>query len=122
MGSQPENYVGSDLPPSLEQALVEPASYALRLRTGDLVRFSRAERHGLFVVLHAADLPEAGAPGPVAQESFPHGLDVRVSDVVWCARGPAGPLDSAGMSASASQRAGEHPGVRVPLRVQPPNL
>jgi hypothetical protein len=123
MSSQPEDRPGSDLPPSLEQALFESASYALRLRTGELVRFSRAERHGLFVVLHAADLSEAAAPGAIAQETFPNGLHVRISDIVWCARGPAGALEASGMSVtSASERAHQQPGVRVPLRIQPPNI
>src|SRR5919204_5260147 len=77
-----------DLPPSLARALVEPAEYALRLRTGEVVHFTRAERHGPFVVLYAP----SGPPDPRladAMAAFPHGLEVRISDIVWSARGPS---------------------------------
>ena len=111
-----------ELPPSLERALVETADYAVRLRTGELVRFTRAERRGAFVVLHAAGGPAADLPIAESLAAFPHGLEVRISEIVWCARGPspAGEPEapSVGSAAGFREEAGHTPGVRVPLRIK----
>jgi len=112
----------ADLPPSLVRALGETAEYALRLRTGELIRFVRAERHGAFVVLQApsGSPAEPGLAGGL--EIFPNGVEVRISDIVWCASGTIGSPASA---APAAWTAGDlpvgqstiSPGVRVPLRL-----
>jgi hypothetical protein len=112
----------AELPPSLERALVETAEYALRLRTGELVRFTRAERRGSFVVLYAAGVAEAGVPAAGPLPAFPHGLEVRIRDIVWCARGPMPAYQpeapSVGPAADFRDMAGDRPGVRVPLRIK----
>ena len=111
-----------ELPPSLERALVETAEYALRLRTGELVRFARAERRGAFVVLYAAEVPDAGPSAAESLAAFPHGLEVRISDIVWCARGPTSasqpeaPAVVAGDTVRDTGR--QAPGVRVRLRIK----
>ena len=110
----------TDLPPSLERALTEPGEYSLRLRTGEVVRFTRAERFGAFVALFAPGGASAIAQPGEAVPEFPNGLEVRISDVVWCARGPvraatAEPTVGSRMGAQDSGQPG--PGVRVPLRI-----
>ena len=109
----------ADLPPSLARALVEPAEYALRLRTGELIHFARAERQGAFIVLHA---PSGPPPDPRllgGMELFPSGVEVRISDIVWCASGPGQARDPAG------ELQARHPdatgGVRVPVRLTNPD-
>jgi hypothetical protein len=114
-----------DLPPSLARALVESAEYALRLRTGEVVHFTRAERHGQFVVLYA---PPSGPPDPrleAGSAAFPHGLEVRISDIVWAARGPSQSFvseapDVGPAAESIAGPRGASAGVRIPLRVGRP--
>lgn len=98
-----------DLPPSLQCALQKPGDYAVRLRTGEVVRFTHAERHASFVTLFAPD-----------SSDFPHGLDVRITEITWSARGPGRVLapesPEIGMPESPNT-AHSSPGVRVPLRI-----
>lgn len=99
-----------DLPPSLERALREPDDYAVRLRTGEVVRFTHAERHGCFVTLFAPDGAE-----------FPHGLEVRIGEITWCASRPRSVTlaDSPGIDGPEYPNAAPSgPGVRVPLRIE----
>jgi hypothetical protein len=105
-----------ELPPSLQRALVETGDYALRLRTGEVVRFTRAERHGSFVALFAPAGPPPTAQASESMAAFPHGLEVRVSDIVWCARGPAPGSPAAGVDLGAAPESVPG-GVRVPLRI-----
>ena len=97
------------LPPSLQRSLSEPDEYAVRLRSGEVVRFERAERHGPFVTLLATPSAE-----------FPYGVEVRISDIAWCARGagqlsPEPPIMGTPQVADTRQSS---PGIRVPLRIQ----
>lgn len=98
-----------DLPPSLQRALSEPDEYAVRLRTGEVVRFARAERHGPFVTLLATGSAE-----------FPYGVEVRISEITWCARGPGQlvPESPTMGTPQGADTAHPGPGVRVPLRIQ----
>jgi hypothetical protein len=98
-----------DLPPSLQRALSEPDEYAVRLRTGEVVRFAHAKRHGAFVTLLATRSAE-----------FPYGLEVRISEIAWCARGlgqlaPESPTMGTPQFADTAQSSS---GVRVPVRIQ----
>jgi hypothetical protein len=106
----------------LERALTEPGDYALRLRTGEVVRFTRAERHGAFVVLFAPGGLPALSRSDEALPEFPHGLEVRISEIVWCARGPGqtAPSEPTAVGSVADLSAGVYqaPGVRVPLRIK----
>lgn len=113
----------TDLPPSLVRALVETAEYALRLRTGELIRFARAERHGAFVVLLAPGGPPSDPSLPGGMEVFPNGVEVRISEIVWCASGPIqGPDPETPSRWPARDLAVRQPtitpGVRVPLRLE----
>jgi hypothetical protein len=111
----------SDLPPSLERALTEPGEYALRLRTGEIVRFTRAERYGAFVALFAPGGPSAMSQSGDPVPQFPHGLEVRITEIVWCARGPAqasAEEPTMGSTTGVQGSVQPSPGVRVPLRVK----
>jgi hypothetical protein len=113
-----------DLPPSLARALVESDEYALCLRTGEVVRFTRAERQGAFVVLYAPSGLPADPRLADSMAAFPYGLEVRISDIVWCARGPIQAPRSEAPSAGSAVEFQEAPhaisgGVRVPVRIRP---
>lgn len=73
-------------PNSLIKACVDEFSYALRLRSGDIIRFAFAEIHGEFVTVSSPFGTERGNVFP-----FPRGVDVRISDIVWCADDPEAP-------------------------------
>ena len=76
------------IPPSLIKACGDPFDYALKLRTGEIIFFESASIHGKFATLKIVDDPSTGqrtTPMP-----FPRGLDVRLSDIVWCADAPYG--------------------------------
>jgi hypothetical protein len=122
MELQPEQRPSDlELPPSLARALVGPAEYALRLRTGEVVRFTRAQRQGAFVVLYApSGLPSDPRLADPMTAAFPEGLEVRISDIVWCARGPTAAFqpETSGEGSAADSRPTPG-GVRVPLRITP---
>ena len=118
---QPRNE-DTDLPPSLQRALVDSGDYALRLRTGEVVRFTRAERTGpSFVLLFASGQPATNLVSTERTSDFPNGLEVRISDIVWCARGPfpgsPGEALTLGPGAGFEDAAQRGPGVRIPLRI-----
>lgn len=73
-------------PPSLIKACSDqPFDYAMLLRTGQVIRFEGAEIHGAYATLTLDCETQARLPFP-----FPRGLDVRISDIVWCADAPNG--------------------------------
>lgn len=74
-------------PPSLLKAASDYFDYALQLRTGEIIRFSQAAIHGEFVTLELQDNHEQPNALPYP---FPRGVDVRISDIVWCADAPEG--------------------------------
>jgi hypothetical protein len=82
-----------EYPPSLLKALMDPFEYALKLRSGEIYFFISARVNGRFVTLELDDDPrapfeETGIARPVLE--FPRGVDVRLSDFVWCADSPSG--------------------------------
>ena len=83
------------IPWSLIKAAGDTFDYALRLRTGEIFRFSRAVIQGEFVWIdldHSGDVydgpPQRQRLG--VQNTFPRGIDIRISDIVWCADAPDG--------------------------------
>lgn len=86
-------------PRSLLKATCDPFDYALRLSTGEIIRFNQAEIHGEYVELrvfstltdnqdfHEAFLGESNETLPF---SFARGIDVRADAIVWCADAPNG--------------------------------
>lgn len=79
------------LPTYLVKAMVDEFDYAVRLRTGEAIRFSSAEMlaGGEFVRLvgHGMDggCDVEGLPYPC-----PRGVEVRLSDIVWVTDAPQG--------------------------------
>lgn len=77
------------LPASLIKACYDYFDYALSLRTGETIRFSEAKICGKWVHLTInADLDSNDSNG--SGFSLDRGLDVRLSDIVWCADAPNG--------------------------------
>ena len=78
-------------PPSLRKATEDTFDYALRLTTGEIIRFQYAELHGDYVTLHAGDGPDGkGFESSALRHPCPRGIDVRVDQIVWCADAPEG--------------------------------
>lgn len=82
-------------PLSLLKATADPFDYALRLRTGEEIRFSTAEIHGDYVTIGGmvekdGERPLDAEQNPKLQHRFYRGLDIRVQDIVWCADAPDG--------------------------------
>ena len=79
-----------NLPASLIKSIGDPFDYACRLRTGEIVFFEHAEVRGGWVTL----FPPSVNHGPLLLETeqlripAPRGLNVRISDIVWCADAP----------------------------------
>lgn len=70
-------------PPSLIKACVDPLDYALKLRTGEVIRFEVAAINGggeWVTLTNCSGL----------EHECPRGVDVRISDIVWCADAPDG--------------------------------
>jgi hypothetical protein len=77
-------------PPSLLKAAGDAFDYALRLRTGEVIRFETAEIHGAFATLRGTDHWVEDHGRSRLPYPCPRGLDVRVDDIVWCADAPNG--------------------------------
>lgn len=77
-------------PAALVKALVDPFDYAVGLRDGTVIRFTRAEIQGHYV--HLAGVSEWNYLGRseenIDRYVFGRGVDVRLEDVVWAADGP----------------------------------
>lgn len=74
------------LPRSLAKACQDDNfEYALQLRTGQVIRFTGASISGEF-----AHLTAYGGNFPELPYPCPRGIDVRISDIVWCADAPTG--------------------------------
>ncbi|MBY0506447.1 MAG: hypothetical protein K2X03_21190 [Bryobacteraceae bacterium] len=78
-------------PPSLLKACMDQFDYVCKLTTGDVIYFTHAKIHGDHCTLDglaaAANFSHAKSNLP---HMFPRGLDVRISEIVWCADAPAG--------------------------------
>ena len=70
--------------------------YALRLSSGEIIRFHSAKIYGDYVTLSGGDggydsrSLAACEQDPSLPFSFERGLDVRLSEIVWCADAPNG--------------------------------
>jgi hypothetical protein len=73
-------------PRSLLKATCDEFDYALRLSSGEIIRFRSAEIHGDYVRL--SDV-EKGDEQPLPF-IFDRGIDVRLSAIIWCADAPNG--------------------------------
>jgi len=90
------------LPPALEKACGDPFDYVLKLRTGEIIRFSEAEIHGDYATLtihgdsrfafqHQGQPLIANPPSVAAANfCFERDIEVRIEDIVWCADAPHG--------------------------------
>lgn len=76
-------------PPSLLKACYDTFDYALRLRTGEVLFFESATIHGDFVTLELSD-NSMGQHEDDRRCLFDRGLDIRASEIVWCADAPDG--------------------------------
>jgi hypothetical protein len=79
-------------PPSLLKACYDEFDYALKLSDGTIIRFAFAKIHGDYVTLMGGydkgtlivDQPK---PLPFI---FDRGIEVRLSEIIWCADAPDG--------------------------------
>lgn len=77
------------IPESLLKATHDEFDYAIGLRTGDVFRFRRATLAGDFV--HLDDVVEWDyIDSADSAYTLDRGVDIRLSDVVWCADAPRG--------------------------------
>jgi hypothetical protein len=79
-------------PPSLLKACCDQFDYACKLTSGEIIYFTKATISGEYCALEGLEASkqlstrrEQKLPHP-----FPRGLDVRVSDILWCADAPEG--------------------------------
>ena len=72
--------------PVLVKSIMDHFSYALKLRTGEIIRFAEAEYCGGDWI----HLVEACFQVPISEKSqdFPRGIDIRISDIVWAQDDP----------------------------------
>lgn len=77
-------------PASLLKAAIDPFTYALKLRTGQVWYFEDAEIHGGDYVHLTGVTSDPNDLDAEAAHVFERGVDVRVSDIVWCADAPDG--------------------------------
>jgi hypothetical protein len=73
-------------PASLLKASVDPFDYALKLITGEVVRFESASINGDYVHLEGVRSDDSGG----LPYGFARGVDVRVDAIAWCADAPEG--------------------------------
>jgi hypothetical protein len=76
-------------PDSLLKACGDPFTYAMRLRTGEVIVFSEARIDGEFCHISGNGEAEAEWRNEIPFE-HPRGIDVRISDIVWCCDAPNG--------------------------------
>jgi hypothetical protein len=77
-------------PPSLIKASTDPFDYALGLRTGEVIRFHTCVLGPEWVHIVTQD---AYSPQPdrcALPYPMDRGVDVRLSDIAWCADAPEG--------------------------------
>ena len=73
---------------ALAKSMIDPFDYAMRLRTGEMIRYVAAEiRAGGWIHLASARWDD-GKGGESA--IFPRGIDVRLSEIVWVKDAPYG--------------------------------
>ncbi len=78
-------------PPSLLKACCDEFEYACKLTSGEIVYFTRATISGEYCTLGGLDASkQLSYTDQKLPHSFPRGLDVRVSGILWCADAPNG--------------------------------
>lgn len=78
-------------PPALVKACEDQFDYRLRLRTGELIRFSEAEPVSPeWVHLNTANLYKVPPSMDEGRLDCPRGLDVRLDAIVWVQDAPFG--------------------------------
>lgn len=70
-------------PESLAKACSDEFDYAMGLKSGDVIRFRSARIDGDFVHLDGEEISGLRYP-------CPRGVDVRISEIMWCADAPEG--------------------------------
>ncbi len=81
------------IPRALLKALIDPFDYALRLTTGEVVRFGSARIDGDWVTLSDAPgetPPKGDRPVTGLKYPCPRGVEVRIDQIVWIADAPEG--------------------------------
>lgn len=77
-------------PGSLLKAVDDSYAYALQLRTGSVICFERCVIHGEWVWLSTESTANwTELPGKDWWTVMGRGIDVRLSDIVWCADAPS---------------------------------
>ena len=78
--------------PSLRKSMHDQFDYALRLRTGEVIRFYSADFISDEWVHLTFDSCVPQVEDGVPQLPYPacRGVDVRISDIVWCMDAPEG--------------------------------
>jgi hypothetical protein len=74
-------------PASLRKAVADPFDYALRLVTGEVIRFTSAHIQGDYIHLSFGNQSESDNALPFV---FARGIEVRADAIVWCADAPEG--------------------------------
>ena len=78
------------LSPSLAKACEDPFDYALRLRTGEVIRFSSAVfLNDEWVYLNLMPMSQQPEENRITYKAD-RGVDVRISDIVWVMDAPNG--------------------------------
>lgn len=75
------------LSPVLNKALIDHFSYAVKLRTGEVLTFSEAS-YGGGEWIHLQE-PDTHVVGGISVNTA-RGVDVRLSDIVWAVDAPGG--------------------------------
>jgi hypothetical protein len=79
--------------PALAKACLDDFDYALRLKSGEVIRFTSAEWHGNgWLTLNGIDPAEDFRPPHRQDLPFPadRGVDVRLDDILWVMDAPCG--------------------------------
>jgi hypothetical protein len=79
-------------PPALLKAVMDYFDAAVGLRDGTIIRFCTAQIHGDFIHLDLGSADSGGMDQLPGRCPYPfrRGVDVRLSDIVWCADAPEG--------------------------------
>lgn len=78
-------------PASLIKALGDEFDYAMGLRNGTVLRFQSARITGEWVTIELFEPNEQPVKGfNKGEYPCPRGVDIRISEIIWCADAPQG--------------------------------
>ncbi len=78
-------------PPSLLKACGDEFEYVCKLTSGEVIYFTRAMISGDYCTLEGLEVSkQLSYTDQKLPHLFPRGLDVRISDILWCADAPNG--------------------------------